>query len=80
MATSYADNDKIQSCNGNEAIAVEVLSVSGSWVSGYELLQFRDDGLVTVRSIRTGATRSLAQQQWRDPMEKSLLEAYGIQC
>ena len=79
MATSCPDNDKIQHSNGNDAVAVEVLSASGRWVSGYELLQFRDDGLVTVRSTRTGATRSLVKWAWRDPIELALLAADGMQ-
>ena len=59
----------------NSPVPCEVLSASGRWVSGYELLRFCDDGLVTIRSTRTGAVRQLPPERWRDPIEQALLEA-----
>lgn len=56
-------------------VPCEVLSASGRWVGGYELLRFCDDGLLTIRSTRTGAVRQMPPERWRDPLEESLLEA-----
>lgn len=56
-------------------VPCEVLNNAGHWVSGYELLCFRDDGLLTIRSTRTGAIRHLPADSWRDPVEEDLLEA-----
>ena len=56
-------------------VSCEVLSASGRWVGGYELLRFCDDGLLTIRSTHTGAVRQLPPERWRDPIEESLLEA-----
>jgi hypothetical protein len=56
-------------------VPCEVLSASGRWVDGYELLRFCDDGLLTIRSTRTGAVRQLPPERWRDPIEQALLEA-----
>jgi len=56
-------------------VPCEVLSASGRWVSGYELLRFCNDGLLTIRSIRTGAVQQLPPERWRDPIEETLLEA-----
>ena len=56
-------------------VPCEVLSASGRWVGGYELLRFCDDGLLTIRSPRTGAVRQLPPERWRDPVEEALLEA-----
>lgn len=55
-------------------VPCEVLSASGRWVGGYELLSIRDDGLLTIRSTRTGAIRHLPVDRWQDPMEEALLE------
>lgn len=52
-----------------------MLSASGRWVGGYELLRFCDDGLLTIRSTRTGAIRQLPPERWRDPIEEALLKA-----
>ncbi len=51
------------------AIPVEVLSASGRWVAGFELLATNPDGTVTIRSNHTGKTRRLWPDQWRDPLE-----------
>ncbi len=59
-------------------VAVEVLNATGHWVGGFDLLQFHQDGLVTIRSQRTGAVRRLPQGQWRDPIEDTVLMAYAI--
>jgi hypothetical protein len=56
-------------------VPCEVLSASGRWVGGYELLRFCDDGLLTIRSTRTGAVRQLPPERWRDPAEEALLQA-----
>jgi hypothetical protein len=56
-------------------VPCEVLSSSGRWVDGYELLHFCDDGQLTIRSTRTGAVRQLPPERWRDPIEQALLEA-----
>ncbi|MBM5825896.1 MAG: hypothetical protein FJ054_11185 [Cyanobacteria bacterium M_surface_10_m2_119] len=56
-------------------VPCEVLSASGRWVGGYELLRFCDDGLLTIRSTRTGAIRQLPPERWRDPIEEALLKA-----
>lgn len=56
-------------------VPCEVLSASGRWVGGYELLRFCDDGLLTIRSTRTGVVRQLPPERWRDPAEEALLEA-----
>ncbi|MCP9798905.1 hypothetical protein [Cyanobium sp. Lug-B] len=60
---------------------MEVRSRKGLWVAGYRLLQFRDDGLATVYSERTGRTEHLPQHRWRDPLEAALLAslAGGVQ-
>lgn len=59
-------------------VAVEVLNATGHWVGGFDLLQFHQDGLVTIQSRRTGAMRRLPQGQWRDPIEDTVLIAHGI--
>jgi hypothetical protein len=56
-------------------VPCEVLSASGRWVGGYELLRFSDDGTLTIRSTRTGVVRQLPPERWRDPAEEALLEA-----
>ena len=56
-------------------VPCEVLTASGSWVGGYELLRFCDDGMLTIRSTHTGAVRQLPLERWRDPVEEALLEA-----
>lgn len=56
-------------------VPCEVLSPSGRWVGGYELLRFCDDGLLTIRSTHTGAVRQMPPERWRDPVEEALLEA-----
>jgi len=56
-------------------VPCEVLSASGRWVGGYELLRFCDDGLLTIRSTHTGAVRQMPPERWRDPVEEALLEA-----
>lgn len=60
------------------AVAVEVRNAAGHWVGGFDLLQFHQDGLVTIRSQRTGAVRQLPQGQWRDPIEDAVLMANSI--
>jgi hypothetical protein len=55
-------------------VPCEVLSPSGRWVGGYELLRFCDNGLLSIRSTRTGAVRQLPPERWRDPVEEALLE------
>ena len=59
----------------HSAVPCQVLNASGRWVDGYELLRFCDDGLLTIRSIRTGAIRQLPPKRWRDPAEEALLTA-----
>ncbi|MEB3354047.1 MAG: hypothetical protein VKM34_07405 [Cyanobacteriota bacterium] len=59
-------------------VAVEVLNATGHWVGGFDLLQFHQDGLVTIRSQRTGGVRRLPQGRWRDPNEDVVLMAHGI--
>jgi hypothetical protein len=56
-------------------VPCEVLSPSGRWVGGYELLRFCNDGLLTIRSLHTGALQQLPPERWRDPVEEALLEA-----
>lgn len=55
------------------------MNAEGKWVSGYELLCFRNDGLLTIRSIRTRAVRELAPERWRDSYEVALLARYADQ-
>lgn len=59
----------------SEIAAVEVLSSSGHWTGGYELISFDDDDLATIRSTYTHAVRRLTNDQWRDPQEVALLAA-----
>lgn len=61
-------------------VPCEVLNASGRWVGGYELLSFCDDGLLTIRSTRTGAVRQLPPERWRDPVEEALLAAAALQA
>ncbi len=61
-------------------VPCEVLNAAGQWISGYELLGFRDDGLLTIRSTRTGAVRQQPPERWRDPIEVALLEAAAAQA
>ncbi len=50
------------------AMAVEVLSVAGRWVAGFELLSFDfDRRWFAIRSNRTGTVRRLSLNQWRAP-------------
>lgn len=80
--TSCSDPISIpDSLNDNEANAIqcEVLNNAGCWIAGYQLLRFGDDGLLTIRSIRTGATRQLPPQRWRDPLEVAALAAIADQ-
>ena len=56
-------------------VPCEVLTASGRWVGGYELLRFCDDGLLTIRGTRTGVVRQLPPERWRDTVEEALLEA-----
>lgn len=60
------------------AVSVEVRNATGQWVGGFDLLQFHQDGLVTIQSRRTGARRCLPQGQWRDPIEDTVLMDQGI--
>ncbi|MEB3353763.1 MAG: hypothetical protein VKM34_05960 [Cyanobacteriota bacterium] len=59
------------------AVAIEVSDARGRWWSGYWILTFDADGLVTVLSAATGAIQRLPQDRWRDPAEEMLL-ASGI--
>lgn len=52
---------------------MEVLSSTGRWIGGFELLSFDPDGLASIRSSRTGAVRRLSLNQWRDPLELAAL-------
>lgn len=52
------------------------MTAEGKWVSGYELLCFRNDGLLTIRSK---SVRELAPERWRDPREVALLARYADQ-
>lgn len=79
MLANDSDNVSNQHTYDNGEVAVEVLNASGQWVGGFAVLQFRADGLVTIRSTRTGALRRLYQGQWRDPIENAVLLAHGIQ-
>ena len=56
-------------------VPCEVLSTSGQWICGYELLRFCDNGLLSIRSTHTGDVRQLPLECWRDPAEEALLEA-----
>ena len=59
---------------------MEVLSRRGLWVAGFRLLQFRADGLATIRSERTGKTEHLPPDHWRDPLEtEALAQLRGAQ-
>jgi hypothetical protein len=60
-------------CSG--VAAVEVLSSSGHWIGGYELISFDVDGLVTIHSTHTHDVRRLATDQWRDPREAAVMAA-----
>ncbi|KEF40684.1 MAG: hypothetical protein ER33_15610 [Cyanobium sp. CACIAM 14] len=57
---------------------VEVLSSTGRWVSGYELIRFEADGRVLIRSQRTGVYRRLSLDQWRDPAEIAALASLAM--
>ena len=58
----------------SEVAAVEVLSSSGHWIGGYELISF-DDEMATIRNIHTHGVSRLANDQWRDWREVALLAA-----
>lgn len=58
-----------------DGIAVEVAGRGGSWVAGFELLATNSDGTATIRSSRTGAVRRLWPDQWRDPLEATVMAA-----
>jgi hypothetical protein len=75
MAASLNADTKPTSINPCEPVPCQVLNTSGTWIGGYELLRFCDDGLLTIRSTRTGAIRQLPPERWRDPIEQTLLEA-----
>ena len=47
--------------------------------SGYGRLRFRNDGLLTIRSTRTGATLHLLADHWLDPEEEALLATATFQ-
>ena len=59
----------------SEFAAVEVLSSSGHWIGGYELISFDVDGLVTIHSTHTHGVSRLATDQWRDPREAAVMAA-----
>ena len=61
-------------------VPCEVLSAVGQRINDYELLGFRDDGLLTIRSTRTGTVRQLPPERWLDPIEVALLEAAAAQA
>jgi hypothetical protein len=63
--------------NLHEPVPCEVMNTEGKWISGYELLCFRKDGLLTIMNIRTRAVRELPPERWRDPFEEALLTAYA---
>lgn len=58
--------------------AVEVLSSTGQWIPGYELIRFEVDGQVLIRSRRTGVSRHLSLDQWRDPCEIAALASLAM--
>ncbi len=59
----------------NTPVPCEVLNAFGQWVAGYELLRFCDDGLLLIRSSRTGNVRKMPLESWRDPVEEFILGA-----
>jgi len=59
----------------HSAVPCEVLNASGHWISGYELLHFCDNGLLTIRSTHTGDVEQLPPERWRDPVEEAVLNA-----
>ena len=79
MLANDSDNVPNQHTYDTGEVAVEVLNASGQWMGGFALLQFHADGLVTIRSTRTGVLRRLPLGQWRDPIENAVLLAHGIQ-
>lgn len=56
-----------------DPVPVQVLAPSGAWVSGYRLAATLPDGLALICSDRTGQTRALAPDRWRDPLEAQAL-------
>lgn len=54
-------------------VPIEVLNSRGKWIAGFLLLEFRADGLVLVRSERSGSEQLLKQGDWRDPVEEAIL-------
>jgi len=79
MHAINASSDQNTNPDAIGAVDVEVRNAAGHWVGGFDLLQFHQDGLVTIQSRRTGALRRLPQGQWRDPIEDAVLMAHGIQ-
>jgi hypothetical protein len=59
-------------------VPIEVRDTHGRWHPGFLLLRFRPDGLVTVRSRKTGAVKHLRLDQWRDPIEEAILRRHGL--
>lgn len=54
-------------------VPIEVRNSRGQWIAGFLLLEFRADGLVLVRSERSGSEQLLTQGDWRDPVEEAIL-------
>lgn len=57
-----------------EPVPVEVLNTAGRWIAGFELLHFDAEGTATIRSVRSGATRSLSPGHWRDPWPATIAQ------
>lgn len=62
----------------SDPVPIEVRDGKGRWHAGFLLLVFRSDGLLTVRSRKTGAVRHLPPDQLRDPVEEALLQRLAL--
>lgn len=60
-----------------EPVPIEVRDSQGRWRPGYWLLSFDLDGRVTVVSGFSGKMRPLSLDQWRDPAEEAMKQAFA---